>query len=115
MCQIRILLSHMVYSNSKHTLRTFLHQRNGNTCFQAKGCAEDKVYLLCLIAAPQGIHAVCKRYPRIRVVVSEIVVVNVNGRSAPERSMTSALSKEVSAVIAGGSQVVPYGLANRKN
>ena len=50
-----------------------------------------------------------------KLLASEIVVVNVNGRSAPERSMTSALSKEVSAVIAGGSQVVPYGLANRKN
>lgn len=41
-------------------------------CVQSKGCAEDKVYLLCLIAAPQGIHAVCKRYPLIRVICSEI-------------------------------------------
>ena len=50
-----------------------------------------------------------------KLLASEIVVVNVIGRSAPARSMTWALSKEVSAVIAGGSQVVPYGLANRKN
>lgn len=33
---------------------------------------EEKIYLLCLIAAPQGIHAVCKRFPRMRVLVSEI-------------------------------------------
>lgn len=39
---------------------------------QEKGCAEDKIYLLCLIAAPQGLHAVCRRFPGIRVIVSEI-------------------------------------------
>jgi uridine kinase len=39
---------------------------------QAKGCVEERIYVLCLIAAPQGIHAVCKRYPGIQVIVSEI-------------------------------------------
>jgi uridine kinase len=39
---------------------------------QEEGVPQDKVYLLCLIAAPQGIHAVCKRFPALRVVVSEI-------------------------------------------
>ena len=33
---------------------------------------EEKIYLLCLIAAPQGVHAVCARFPRLRVLVSEI-------------------------------------------
>lgn len=33
---------------------------------------EGKVYLLSLIAAPEGIHEVCKRYPRLKVITSEI-------------------------------------------
>jgi uridine kinase len=39
---------------------------------QERGVPEDKIYLLCLIAAPQGIHAVCQRFPAMRLLVSEI-------------------------------------------
>lgn len=39
---------------------------------QERQVQEDKIHVLCLIAAPQGIHSVCKRFPKIRVLVSEI-------------------------------------------
>jgi uridine kinase len=37
-----------------------------------KGVAEDHIIFLTLIAAPQGIRAVCERFPRLVVVTSEI-------------------------------------------
>ena len=33
---------------------------------------EAQIYLLCLVAAPQGVHAVCSRFPALRVLVSAI-------------------------------------------
>jgi uracil phosphoribosyltransferase len=39
---------------------------------QDHGVPEARIYLLCLIAAPQGVHAVCSRFPALRVLVSEI-------------------------------------------
>eukprot|EP00929_Paragymnodinium_shiwhaense_P077793 TRINITY_DN4013_c0_g1_i1.p1 TRINITY_DN4013_c0_g1~~TRINITY_DN4013_c0_g1_i1.p1 ORF type:complete len:522 (-),score=85.84 TRINITY_DN4013_c0_g1_i1:169-1734(-) len=37
-----------------------------------RGVDEDKVYLLSLISAPEGIHEVCRKYPRMKVITSEI-------------------------------------------
>ncbi|KAH7683252.1 Uracil phosphoribosyltransferase protein [Dioscorea alata] len=50
----------------------------GNSAVQAisllleKGVQEANIIFLNLISAPQGIHAVCKRFPRIKIVTSEI-------------------------------------------
>ncbi|KAL3813834.1 hypothetical protein ACJIZ3_015102 [Penstemon smallii] len=38
----------------------------------SKGVAESNIIFLNLIAAPQGIHAVCKKFPRLKIVTSEI-------------------------------------------
>lgn len=51
---------------------------SGASCISAidlllsKGVAEDRIIFLTLIAAPQGIQAVCERYKRLVVVTSEI-------------------------------------------
>jgi Uracil phosphoribosyltransferase len=37
-----------------------------------KGVVESRILFLSLIAAPEGIHKLCKTYPRIKVVTSEI-------------------------------------------
>ncbi|XP_076926293.1 uridine kinase-like protein 4 [Bidens hawaiensis] len=50
----------------------------GNSAVQAislllkKGVPEANIIFLNLISAPQGVHAVCKRFPRIKIVTSEI-------------------------------------------
>jgi len=51
----------------------------GATCAAAidvlvknRGVDESKIILITLIAAPQGIHRVCTRYPKVRLVTSEI-------------------------------------------
>ncbi|KAM6552515.1 hypothetical protein CsatB_013277 [Cannabis sativa] len=50
----------------------------GNSAVQAislllrKGVPESNIIFLNLISAPQGIHVVCKRFPRIKIVTSEI-------------------------------------------
>ncbi|OAY86067.1 Uridine kinase-like protein 4, partial [Ananas comosus] len=52
----------------------------GNSAVQAislllqKGVQEGNIIFLNLISAPQGVHAVCKRFPRIKIVTSEIEV-----------------------------------------
>lgn len=38
----------------------------------AKGVAEERIIFLTLVAAPQGICAVCERYPHLTLVTSEI-------------------------------------------
>jgi uracil phosphoribosyltransferase len=38
----------------------------------SKGVAEQRILFLSLIAAPEGIHAVCTRFPRVKVITSEI-------------------------------------------
>lgn len=38
----------------------------------SKGVDEGKVLFLSLIAAPEGIHMVCKKFPRVKVITSEI-------------------------------------------
>ncbi|XP_056169774.1 uridine kinase-like protein 5 isoform X2 [Syzygium oleosum] len=42
------------------------------TLLLSKGVAEANIIFLNLIAAPQGIHAVCKRFPKMKIVTSEI-------------------------------------------
>jgi uridine kinase len=37
-----------------------------------KGVQESNILFLTLIAAPDGIHTVCKQYPALKVVTSEI-------------------------------------------
>jgi len=37
-----------------------------------KGVAENKILFLTLIAAPEGIHRVCRAFPRVKVITSEI-------------------------------------------
>ncbi|XP_020253531.1 uridine kinase-like protein 3 isoform X2 [Asparagus officinalis] len=50
----------------------------GNSAVQAislllsKGVQEANIIFLNLISAPQGLHVVCKRFPRLKVVTSEI-------------------------------------------
>ncbi|CAM0911879.1 unnamed protein product [Alopecurus aequalis] len=50
----------------------------GNSANQAiellirKGVPEDQIMFLNLISAPEGIHCVCKRFPRLKIVTSEI-------------------------------------------
>ncbi|PKU83980.1 uridine kinase-like protein 4 isoform X1 [Dendrobium catenatum] len=50
----------------------------GNSAVQAilllleKGVDEANIIFLNLISAPQGVHVVCKRFPRIKIVTSEI-------------------------------------------
>jgi len=37
-----------------------------------RGVAEDRILFLTLVAAPPGIHAICRRFPRLKLVTSEI-------------------------------------------
>jgi uridine kinase len=37
-----------------------------------RGVLEEKIFLLCIIAAPEGISRVCSRFPSLRVITSEI-------------------------------------------
>ncbi|KAA8523522.1 hypothetical protein F0562_009945 [Nyssa sinensis] len=52
----------------------------GNSAVQAisllikKGVPEANIIFLNLISAPQGVHVVCKRFPRIKIVTSEIEI-----------------------------------------
>ncbi|KAJ8532484.1 hypothetical protein K7X08_012407 [Anisodus acutangulus] len=52
----------------------------GNSAVQAislllkKGVPESNILFLNLISAPQGVHVVCKRFPRIKIVTSEIEI-----------------------------------------
>ncbi|KAE9456623.1 hypothetical protein C3L33_11491, partial [Rhododendron williamsianum] len=63
----------------------------GNSAVQAisllikKGVPESNIIFLNLISAPQGVHVVCKRFPRIKIVTSEIEVgLNKDFRVVPE-------------------------------
>lgn len=38
----------------------------------SRGVDEGKILFLSLIAAPEGIHMVCKKFPRVKVITSEI-------------------------------------------
>ncbi|KAL2523800.1 Uridine kinase-like protein 4 [Abeliophyllum distichum] len=52
----------------------------GNSAVQAisllikKGVPESNIIFLNLISAPQGVHVVCKHFPRIKIVTSEIEI-----------------------------------------
>lgn len=52
----------------------------GNSAVEAisllinKGVPESNIIFLNLISAPQGIHVVCQRYPRLKIVTSEIEI-----------------------------------------
>ncbi|KAG2275079.1 hypothetical protein Bca52824_057634 [Brassica carinata] len=55
-----------------------LHFVSGNSAVQAikllisKGVPEGNIIFLNLISAPQGVHVVCKKFPRLKIVTSEI-------------------------------------------
>lgn len=62
----------------------------GNAAVQAislllqKGVQESNIIFLNLISAPQGLHAVCKRFPRVKIVTSEIELgLNSNSQVVP--------------------------------
>jgi uridine kinase len=55
-----------------------MHNVSGNSAVQAielliqKGVPESHIIFLNLISAPEGIHMVCKRFPLLKIVTSEI-------------------------------------------
>ncbi|XP_072971634.1 uridine/cytidine kinase UKL1, chloroplastic-like isoform X4 [Typha angustifolia] len=62
----------------------------GNSVYQAielliqRGVPENRIIFLNLISAPEGIHRVCKRFPSIKIVTSEIdVALNEDFRVIP--------------------------------
>ncbi|XP_044503780.1 uridine kinase-like protein 5 [Mangifera indica] len=64
--------------SSRHVLLLDPILASGNSAVKAislllsKGVPESNILFLNLIAAPQGIHAVCKKFPKLKVVTSEI-------------------------------------------
>lgn len=38
----------------------------------SKGVEESKILFLTLMAAPEGIHNICRRFPRLKLITSEI-------------------------------------------
>ncbi|KMZ61907.1 Uridine kinase [Zostera marina] len=75
---------HLIYKklpgdiSERHVLLLDPVLGTGNSVNQAiqllieKGVPESHIILLNLISAPEGIHCVCKRFPSIRIVTSEI-------------------------------------------
>ncbi|KAK6155236.1 hypothetical protein DH2020_009484 [Rehmannia glutinosa] len=63
---------------SRHVLLLDPVLASGNSAVKAisvllnKGVAESNIIFLNLIAAPEGIHTVCKKFPRLKIVTSEI-------------------------------------------
>ncbi|KAK9271762.1 hypothetical protein L1049_002125 [Liquidambar formosana] len=66
--------------SSRHVLLLDPVLASGNSAVKAislllsKGVAESNIIFLNLIAAPEGIHAVCKKFPTLKIVTSEIDV-----------------------------------------
>ncbi|KAG5527147.1 hypothetical protein RHGRI_028159 [Rhododendron griersonianum] len=64
--------------SSRHVLLLDPVLASGNSAIKAislllsKGVAESNIIFLNLIAAPEGIHAVCKKFPKLKIVTSEI-------------------------------------------
>ncbi|KAK9024805.1 hypothetical protein V6N11_004958 [Hibiscus sabdariffa] len=69
-----IALSHPVRASQELEF----HQGRRNSAVQAisllikKGVPESNIIFLNLISAPQGVHMVCKSFPRLKIVTSEI-------------------------------------------
>ncbi|KAG8384887.1 hypothetical protein BUALT_Bualt04G0165000 [Buddleja alternifolia] len=63
---------------SRHVLLLDPVLATGNSAIKAisvllsKGVPESNIIFLNLIAAPEGIHTVCKKFPRLKIVTSEI-------------------------------------------
>ncbi|KAK3012811.1 hypothetical protein RJ639_010403 [Escallonia herrerae] len=75
---------------SRHVLLLDPVLASGNSAVKAismllsKGVPESNIIFLNLIAAPEGIHAVCKKFPRLKIVTSEIdISLNKNSRVVP--------------------------------
>ncbi|KAG0446898.1 hypothetical protein HPP92_028604 [Vanilla planifolia] len=66
----------MQFNGARFLLKTSV--LTGNSAVQAisllleKGVDEANIIFLNLISAPQGVHVVCRRFPRIKIVTSEI-------------------------------------------
>ncbi|KAK2661632.1 hypothetical protein Ddye_000206 [Dipteronia dyeriana] len=64
--------------SSRHVLLLDPILASGNSAVKAisllisKGVPESNIIFLNLIAAPQGVHAVCKKFPMLKIVTSEI-------------------------------------------
>ncbi|XP_065874739.1 uridine kinase-like protein 5 [Euphorbia lathyris] len=76
--------------SSRHVLLLDPVIASGNCAVKAisllvsKGVPESNIIFLNLIAAPQGIHAVCKQFPKVKIVTSEIdVTLDDNFRVIP--------------------------------
>lgn len=52
--------------------RVLQNTRNAVQVLLDKGVLESRIVFLSLIAAPEGIHRICKKFPRMKVVTSEI-------------------------------------------
>ncbi|CAI0456419.1 unnamed protein product, partial [Linum tenue] len=64
--------------SSRHVLLLDPVLASGNSAVEAvslllsKGVPESNIIFLNLIAAPQGIHVICKKFPKLKVITSEI-------------------------------------------
>ncbi|CAM9000174.1 unnamed protein product [Rhodiola kirilowii] len=64
--------------SSRHVLLLDPVLASGNSAVKAislllsKGVPESNIIFLNLISAPEGIHGVCKKFPRLKIVTSEI-------------------------------------------
>ncbi|XP_023535840.1 LOW QUALITY PROTEIN: uridine kinase-like protein 3 [Cucurbita pepo subsp. pepo] len=87
---------HLIYEklpsdiSNRHVLLLDPILGTGNSAVQAisllisKGVPEPNIIFLNLISAPQGVHVVCKRFPRIKIVTSEIEIgLNEDSRVVP--------------------------------
>ncbi|XP_061946908.1 LOW QUALITY PROTEIN: uridine kinase-like protein 5 [Populus nigra] len=84
--QITAMLLQLIYEklpadiSSRHVLLLDPVLASGNSAVKAinlllsKGVVESNIIFLNLIAAPQGIHVVCKKFPKLKIVTSEIDV-----------------------------------------
>ncbi|KAD4386352.1 hypothetical protein E3N88_26521 [Mikania micrantha] len=73
-----VLLLDPILGTGMPTHSTFPFLVHGNSAVQAiklllkKGVPEGNIIFLNLISAPQGVHVVCKEFPKIKIVTSEI-------------------------------------------
>lgn len=56
----------------QHRVLGHSRTRCGVQVLLEKGVEEGRILFLTLIAAPEGIHRVCRAYPRIKIITSEI-------------------------------------------
>ncbi|CAN1725628.1 Pentatricopeptide repeat-containing protein GUN1, chloroplastic [Linum perenne] len=65
-------LGHLPFAEKQITTPTGNSAVKAVSLLLSKGVPESNIIFLNLIAAPQGIHVVCKKFPKLKVVTSEI-------------------------------------------